>query len=249
LSGGLLPLATHAAMLEGLTVWDILARSIAEALAPRRWNLAELYCRDQEGQSLLSADVLRQLMHDEGFEAPFLLAARDLPPGKLWQLSMLCGKRRFYGAFESPSDPPRIAPFLSQPVIETCLRIPTYLQMLGRRDRALARMAFADVLPREILERRSKGGAEQLAQRILARNASFVRECLLEGQLVKQRIIDRQRLEAALTNGPSAGRVGSVPLFDLLGMELWLQSWAATRTSSQASSTIAPTDTASRGCA
>jgi asparagine synthase (glutamine-hydrolysing) len=221
---GLLPLAMHAAMLEGLTVWDVLARSVAEALVPRHWNLAALYCQDQEGQSLLAPDILRELLSDESFDAPFLSAAQDLPPGKLWQLSMLCGRRHFYGAFETASDPPRISPLLSQPVIETCLQIPTYLQMLGRRDRALARMAFADVLPYEVLKRRSKGGAEQLARRILARNIPFVRECLLDGQLVQQRIADRQRLEAALGRGPSTDAASSVPLFDLLGMELWLYS-------------------------
>jgi asparagine synthase (glutamine-hydrolysing) len=231
LRGGLLALATHAAMLEGVTVWDVLARSVTEALVPRRWNLAALYCRDQAGQSLLSMDVLRELQRDESFDAPFLSAAQDLPPGKLWQLSMVCGRRRFYGAFEFLSDPSRIAPLLSQPVIETCLRIPTYLQMLGRRDRALARIAFADVLPQEILQRRSKGGAEQLARRILARNASFVRECLVEGQLVQQGIIDRRRLEGALAAGPSSERVPSVPLFDVLGTELWLHSWNTSRTS------------------
>jgi asparagine synthase (glutamine-hydrolysing) len=114
--------------------------------------------------------------------------------------------------------------------------------MLDRRDRALARIAFADALPREILERRSKGGAEKLARRILTRNAPFVRECLLDGQLVQQGIVDRRRLEAALGQGPSPEGVGTVPLFDLLGTELWLQSWKAPRTPAQGSLTI-------RGCA
>jgi asparagine synthase (glutamine-hydrolysing) len=225
----LLQLAMHAAMLEGLTVWDVLLRSLVETLVHHPWNLAALYSRDQEGQSLLAPDILRELLHDEGFDALSLSAAYDLPLGKLWQISMLCGRRRFYGAFESLSDSPRIAPLLSQPVIETCLRIPTWLQMLGRRDRAIARMAFADVLPREVLERRSKGGAEQIAQRILRRNASFVRERLLEGQLVQQGIVDRRRLEWAVGQGPSPDRAGSVALFDLLGMELWLDSWRTSR--------------------
>ncbi len=38
-------------------------------------------------------------------------------------------------------------------------------------------------------------------------------------------IIDRVRLEAVLDPRPSAEAITSVPLFDLLGAEIWAQAW------------------------
>lgn len=48
-------------------------------------------------------------------------------------------------------------PLLSQPVMEATLRVPSWMWIAGGRNRAVARRAFADVLPPDILHRRSKG--------------------------------------------------------------------------------------------
>src|SRR6185312_240696 len=48
-------------------------------------------------------------------------------------------------------------PLLSQPVVEACLRVPSWMSISGGHNRVAARTAFADVLPPDILNRRSKG--------------------------------------------------------------------------------------------
>jgi asparagine synthase (glutamine-hydrolysing) len=97
--------------------------------------------------------------------------------------------------------------------------------MAGRRDRALTRYAFAADIPTAIVQRRDKGGAEALAAAILARNLSYVREMILGGIILQQGIFDRARVEAALAEAPSADAVASVPVFDLLGAEIWARAW------------------------
>ncbi len=117
-------------------------------------------------------------------------------------------------------------PLLSQPLVELCLRIPTWLQITDHTDRALTRRAFAQDLPLEILSRTDKGGAENLATQVLYHNLPYLRERLLDGLLTQSGIIDRPRLEASLSAGPAQHAVNSAPLFELLGAEIWASAWA-----------------------
>lgn len=221
----LLALLVHSAFVEGETAWKVLGGALANAFIPRRWDLTSIFHRDQQNQSLLHSDVLRALQSDQSFDLPFARSTRECTPGKLWQIAALTTPRPYYNPWDRAGDPERIAPLLSQPVVETCLRIPTYLQMQGRWDRAVARAAFVRELPPEIAERRSKGGAEQLAWRTLLANLDIAREILLDGLLVRERFIDRPRLEAALSTSPGSDIRGTVPIFDLLGTEAWLRAW------------------------
>jgi asparagine synthase (glutamine-hydrolysing) len=218
-------LAMHAATMEGRTAWSVLLKSLADAWFPRAWNFASVLAKDLSGATLLHPDVLAALQRDA---SPVSVHARGTdppPPGRLFQIGLICARRPFYGPFTRLADPASVAPLLSQPVIEVCLRIPTYLQMVGRRDRALTRFAFAADVPTAIVQRRDKGGAEALAAAILARNLSYVREMILGGIILQQGIFDRARVEAALAEAPSADAVASVPVFDLLGAEIWARAW------------------------
>jgi asparagine synthase (glutamine-hydrolysing) len=222
---GAFGLAMHAATMEGRTSWGVLVQSLRDAWLPRRWNLASLLASDPEGGTLLHPDVLSALRDDSAALGARVLRTRDAPPGRLFQISLMCARRPYYGPFTRLGDPVTLAPLLSQPVIEVCLRIPTYFQMMGRRDRALSRQAFAGDLPPEITQRRDKGDAEPLARDTLVRNLDYVREMLLGGIVAQQGIVDLRRLEAALSSAPSTDAVPSVPLYDLLGAEIWARAW------------------------
>ena len=75
---------------------------------------------------------------------------------------------------------------ISQPLLELCLSLPTYLLTHGGQGRALAREAFADRIPAEIARRRSKGGVDEHATAVLQRSLPLAREMLLEGQLIRR---------------------------------------------------------------
>jgi asparagine synthase (glutamine-hydrolysing) len=225
LGAGLFDLLTHVAVIEGDTAWRILGRALVNAFVPRRWNLAAILDDDQEGFSLLTTEVVQTLLAASTFDFPYARGTSDAAPGRLWQVSLLTARRPFYSPFMRADDPDTVSPLLSQPVIEACLRIPTHFQSIGRRDRALARTAFAQDLPPAIAGRSDKGDVEQLAGAILTRNRSFIREMLLEGLLVRERLVNRARLETALSDAPSHAFPGSAAVFELLGAEIWARAW------------------------
>ena len=118
-------------------------------------------------------------------------------------------------------------PLLSQPLVETCLRIPTYVLIRSGRDRAVARQAFERDLPSEIARRQAKGRADQHVRNILDANLDFVRELLLDGVLVKRGWLNRAALELYLTRERSpADHQYSEILQEHLCTEAWLRRWS-----------------------
>jgi asparagine synthase (glutamine-hydrolysing) len=100
---------------------------------------------------------------------------------------------------------PSLFPLLSQPVVEACLSVPTWLWVAGGRDRAVAREAFRGALPRMIVERRTKGGMDAFCARTFERNRARLRPFLLDGQLAAAGLLDRTAIEAYLAQ-PFANR-------------------------------------------
>jgi asparagine synthase (glutamine-hydrolysing) len=147
-------------------------------------------------------------------------------PGKLWQISLVTARRPYYNVWAQSGDAQVVSPLLSQPVVETCLRIPTYFQTHNRGERAVARAAFAPALPAEVIARRSKGVADELAWKTFRANLPFIRELLLDGGLVGSGLVDRARLETALADEFTSTIRSTVPVFDLVGAEAWLQPWS-----------------------
>ncbi|MNY26078.1 hypothetical protein D3C86_1599060 [compost metagenome] len=116
-------------------------------------------------------------------------------------------------------------PLLSQPVIEACLGLTTPQLTLGRRDRALARLAFRDRLPPEVLQRRSKGELTAYFGRMIADGLPDLRPWLLDGRLAALGVIDRRSAEAALTRDALI-RCGDYPDILLAAMfEGWVRAW------------------------
>ncbi|HUW52962.1 MAG TPA: asparagine synthase C-terminal domain-containing protein [Rhodanobacter sp.] len=85
-------------------------------------------------------------------------------------------------------------PLLSQPVVEACLRVPSWMSIAGGHNRVVARAAFADMLPRDILNRRSKGSFVSYLGALFRRNKHEIREILLSGGLHEHRLLDSDAL-------------------------------------------------------
>ncbi|HEX7113964.1 MAG TPA: asparagine synthase C-terminal domain-containing protein [Steroidobacter sp.] len=223
----LLGLALDSAVTEGCTIWLILRRAVCEGLFQRESNmLEEMVLRDFDERLLLRKDVALDLSRNGtcGFLADDW--ARRCSPGRLWQLYLVTSRREYYNPFAQPGDPEYISPLLSQPIVELCLRIPTYLQRYGRWDRSIVRRAFAPQLPAEVAWRRSKGGMEEHASEILTRNLPFIRDILLDGALSARGFVDRQKLVNALDSGPAAVASGVSQILKLLSVEVWTRTWA-----------------------
>ena len=123
-------------------------------------------------------------------------------------------------------------PLLSQPLVELCLRIPTYVLIKNGIDRATARRAFAPELPPEVIKRRNKGRIDQHIRNVLDANLDFVRDLLLNGRLVREGLLNRRNLEMYLTRERSpADFEYSEILQEQLCVEAWLSRWLDNRES------------------
>lgn len=165
---------------------------------------------------------------------PWLHGTHHLPPGKLSQVHRLSFPNSFYPILhDQPSTLEPTHPLLSQPAIELCLRIPTYVLMSGSTDRTATRKAFEHVLPAEIVGRRSKGGVDNHAVDLLLRNVRFLREFLLDGELTRHQILNRSVVEDVLGGNREGLEIGTNQILNVLQMEAWLRSWTRSATGTQ----------------
>ena len=214
------------AQTEQLSIWRVLQQGILEGLLGAPWDAYGQVLRAAE---FVSPEVLVTVRRSNSlrtrFRHPWFSTAASLPHGKLWHILWLSTAPHFYTALAREGDPERVEPLTSQPLTELCLQIPTFVLTAGGKDRALARQAFVQDIPAIILERQRKASIESFIRRSLLNNIRFVRETLLDGVLVQQRLLDRELLEAALSGRHE--RIASAPtaLFDFLGVEVWTRRW------------------------
>jgi len=177
-------------------------------------------------RTLIRKEVFEQV-EATGIQAhPWMAHAKGLPPGKLWHIASLGVPPAFYNSFEYPGNPEKVCPLVSQPLIEVALRIPTYVLISGGRDRAIARRAFADAVPAEIIRRRTKGNVDNHSRALLDKNLGFARDVLLDGLLVREGLLDRERLHLYLSRdrSPLDFEYNEI-LHQHLCAEAWLQRW------------------------
>lgn len=145
--------------------------------------------------------------------------------GKQDHLALLLRAQNQIHDLASPHS--RFSPLASQPLIEFCLRMPTWYWAAGGRNRALARAAFAETLPANILSRTSKAGPDSFIREAFRRNRPVIRERLLGGLLVAHRLIDLPAVEKAMEVEIFRDVVLVDRLLDLLEAENWARSWSA----------------------
>jgi asparagine synthase (glutamine-hydrolysing) len=150
----------------------------------------------------------------------------------LWHALSVSAAPAYYNSFEAGPYPERTLPLVSQPLVELCLRIPTYVLIKNGMDRATARRAFAPDLPPEIVKRRNKGRIDQHVRNLLDANLDFVRDFLMNGRLVKEGLLDRRNLELYLTRdrSPADYQYAEI-LHEHLCIEAWLSRWLDNRES------------------
>lgn len=215
---------------QGRSWADMLARTVLGA-----WDPTDRHARVASSPylQLLTEDVRARRAQRE-YHAPAIEAARGLPPGKRLQITALSVAHPYFDAVGETNDPQHVSPLLSQPLIELCLRIPTWRLCHAGLGRGLARLAFADALPPIVIERRGKGRPSAHIERTVRANAEFVRAFLSHGAMVCAGFLDPDRLQRALSMDSSVPNETYTELEDHLSTEAWLRSIAALRERSRA---------------
>lgn len=222
LDRGFASAAMDAARLGKVSVWTTIVSAFAERIRPTL-----PWMQGHQDLPLIGPTAAGTASIAQRFVHPELLQATDLPLAKATQTFYLLHPTPYYDPFHVEDAPETVNPLLSQPLIELCLQVPAWVLTHGGHGRALARRAFAADLPREIATRRSKGGMEEHIKAVLARNIEFARSMLLDGELVRRGLLDRVRVEEALSGRPTTLPIPSGQLHLYLGIEAWLNRWSA----------------------
>jgi asparagine synthase (glutamine-hydrolysing) len=226
---GLLRAAIDAARVSRKSIWPLLWQALRARLGKPRWD--PISQTKPFERALVNSELVASVRCDTSFAHPWLTpdATQGVPPGILWHVMSVSLPPAYYSSFQRGPYPERTLPLLSQPLVELCLRLPTYLLITSGLDRALARRAFADDLPAEIVRRKAKGRADQHVRNILDANLEFVREMLLDGIMVRRGLLNRDVLETYLTRHRSPADFQYTEILqEHLCTEAWLRSWLTT---------------------
>lgn len=214
--------ALDSARMDRVSVWNVLREALSHRLFGRPWSpqsdLGKM-------RALLTRDVIHAVGQDQSFIHPLFRQTGRAANGKVYHAYSLLFAPDFCSPTGQANDPELIAPLYSQPLLEIVLRIPTYLLTRNGWDRAIARRAFQHDVPREIITRQTKGGMEEHAKAIFVRNIALVRELLLDGFLIRERILDRKQLTEVLSGKPTSIGTGTVELYDYFAAEAWIRRW------------------------
>ena len=225
LASGIFRLASQVALLTETSSWSV----IAGALRRRLMNSAVVMPRERilAASRLVSREVRQAFQMNEKYSHPWFQDSRRVPWDKIRRLGTLISTPDYYNVAADADDvvPELISPLYAQPVIELLLRIPIYTHFNGGRDRGLARQAFTGEVPEPILRRLWKDRAPGFHDELLERHRDFLKETLLDGMLVRERLLDRAMLEEALSTGPTKSAVYPGEIFRHLDSELWARHW------------------------
>ncbi|MBO9547120.1 asparagine synthase-related protein [Caulobacter sp.] len=200
------------ARVHGCTMWRAAQLSIAKALRPpvQGWDRQPL---------LLNRDVDVAPPEHPWFDAP-----SSVLPGKRDHVRAILVAHAFLDRYAHAQAGAIIAPMMAQPMVELCLRIPTWMWVEGGQNRAVARQAFAHLLPARVRLRATKGGLGGFAASVYRQVRPQLRAFLGDGRLAQDGLLDRERLFEVL----GAEQLPSATLmkvFLLVDTEVWARGW------------------------
>lgn len=154
---------------------------------------------------------------------PWLKAPVDAYIGDVERIGALVGTQGYWDGMARNRRWPVRLPLLSQLVVETCLRVPTWMWIRTGRNRAVARDAFADLLPHDILHRRSKGTYVTLAGALYAENKHAMLGFLDSGHLNAHGLLDMLALRKTIQSDIPSKDTSFFRIFDLCMIENWIR--------------------------
>jgi asparagine synthase (glutamine-hydrolysing) len=238
--GGVLPDAVDLAYRQGLTpriwsvalndaviartsIWEVLHQTAKYGLMKRSYNWKQpdwLPLRTM----FLTHDVREKARRDDTNWHPLYRGSVNCPPAKLSQaFTLLEYTNMFFIETLNPNQPRMVSPLIAQPHMELALRTPLHVLRAGGRDRAMARAAFENAIPSAIAHRKYKGLSNPRVSDWIAGDTT-VRELMLDGYLVRERIIDRHTLETFLAKVPSHQASASPHIMLILSTEAWIRN-------------------------
>ncbi|MGC6399031.1 asparagine synthase-related protein [Sphingomonas sp. FW199] len=213
---GLAATATDLARLTGVSVPAIVAEALRIAQLPAERPSGRA---DRTGLAELPDAWFEPSLH------PWLQGLPDLP-GKRRHVVQLIQAGFAKELYRQGSSLLQLTPLLSQPIVEYCLQVPSWMWIAGGVDRSLARRAFEARLPPAIIDRRSKGGPDGFMQAYGKAHWQSLGDRLIGGCLDGLGLVERAWCRAPLEAGPGM-RAQVDRRLRLVAAEAWAAAWSA----------------------
>lgn len=210
--------ARSVATLAQVSVWTVVRRAWA---GRRRW--AKTYPWPDDHRLLTTSAIdasTRATAH------PWFVAPDDALPGKAAHVALIAQAQSVVEGFDAEDALPTYSPLLAQPVVEACLKLPSWLWYDGPLNRAAARAAFADMLPPAITHRASKGSPDGFIADLYERNRLQIRSLLIGGELARHGLVDEPAILAMLDDPRPVVGHAHLRILQLVDVEAWARSWA-----------------------
>jgi asparagine synthase (glutamine-hydrolysing) len=216
--GSLWPTAQSVATLADVSVWAVLRRAIAISLrrsASYSWQFDTRFMSDDA-----AAIARRTIRH------PWLDAPSDARPGKAAHVALVAAAQSVAEARDVDDALPEYSPLISQPVVEACLRVASWLWFADGQNRFAARRAFTSDLPPKVINRRSKGAPDCFVADLFEANRGKIRDMLLGGVLDQAKLIDTGAIATQLDDEAPVQGHEFLRIMHLADAEGWARNWA-----------------------
>lgn len=217
---GLLTALRDAARLSRYDYWRIAAALWKE----NPGSAADGLNRAAGGENSFVAADVRSRASSCRLVHPWTASTQSRPPGQRLQVTALSEVLNRHRPLPGLQRVFEHHPLLSQPLIEQCLRIPSYVHLNAGVDRAVERAAFAALIPQRIANRRRKGQSTFSILEAIHRSGDYVRDLLLGGVLAREGILDRISLEPYLNDQRPVELKSLFPLLSCIAAELWTRN-------------------------
>lgn len=222
----LLSIAAQTARLTGQSFWTVFVRAMSDRR--QTTSAAHREYRERALRAFVAPDALDARQNAFVIDQPIhpWFAGHVTPASVVFRLGSLVDIPSYYNPLSSPdvADPEPVLPLFAQPLVELCLQIPTYVHNFDGRDRGLARLAFADDLPPQVINRQWKDRAPGFFEDIFRHNAAFLQEFLMEGALQRMGLLDRDKLAAVFSSGLTRFGQFLPELLDHACVEAWYRA-------------------------
>jgi asparagine synthase (glutamine-hydrolysing) len=215
----LLRVVAEVSRLTNESFWTVLATSVTQEVLGRTFDPYFAYV---DSAPLLTDNARAELTAD-AYTHPWVRESAELSASKIKHIFNVvdCQPPYLYPCRYAE----QVHPLISQPIVECCLQIPTYLLARGGRERGLVREAFEGDVSPMIIRRRSKGVTTGYFNQLFIENLPFLRSLLLDGELVREGILERSLLQEKLSEKALLRGVAFQSVMSALRAETWLRAW------------------------
>ena len=162
------------------------------------------------------------------FKVPFWDKLKQLPPAKVRHIMAIYQATLYIDRGHKIHNRPVLNPFLSQPLIELGLSLPTYQLYSDGYDRAPFRRGMYKASNHEYIWRKTKGETSGVIMLGLTKNLTAITELILEGKFVKEKLVNKELLYDQIQEMRHGKGDALWPIINLLAVELWFNTWKDT---------------------